>query len=171
MAVMTDSHVTQKSLAGRAFKNFVDSCSALALVSGGANSFIKCADISDSGMSDAEKLHSSSVLTTFFQCIGGLPQGENIAPGKVKNIYQSSIYVAQVLVHVESLKLCVVAVAVPDISIVKKLAQGQEIEGTVSNTCANPTIERLILEYIQDIEKRKGLKSIKQAKDIYLHPD
>ncbi|KAK2721292.1 long-chain-fatty-acid--CoA ligase 1-like [Artemia franciscana] len=100
-----------------------------------------------------------------------LSQGEYIAPEKVENIYQSSIYVAQVFVHGESLKSCIVAVVVPDISTVKKWAQEQEIEGTVSDICANPKIKKLILDDIQDIGKSKGLKSFEQAKDIYLHPD
>ncbi|KAK2726075.1 long-chain-fatty-acid--CoA ligase 1-like isoform X3 [Artemia franciscana] len=100
-----------------------------------------------------------------------LSQGEYIAPEKVENIYQSSSYVAQVFVHGESLKSCVVAVVVPDVSTVKRWAQGQGIEGTLSDLCANPQIKKLILDDILDIGKRKGLKSFEQVKDIHLHPD
>ncbi|XP_066956154.1 long-chain-fatty-acid--CoA ligase 1 isoform X2 [Macrobrachium rosenbergii] len=100
-----------------------------------------------------------------------LSQGEYIAPEKVENIYVRSPYVAQVFVHGESLKSCVVAIIVPDVEAVKEWAKEQEIPGTLSVLCANPHVKQLIMDDITNLGKAAGLKSFEQVKDIYLHPD
>ncbi|XP_037781180.1 LOW QUALITY PROTEIN: long-chain-fatty-acid--CoA ligase 1-like [Penaeus monodon] len=100
-----------------------------------------------------------------------LSQGEYIAPEKIENIYVRSQYVAQVFVHGESLKSCVVAIIVPEVEAVKNWAREQEIPGTLSVLCANPHVKQLIMDDIVNLGKQAGLKSFEQVKDIYLHPD
>lgn len=100
-----------------------------------------------------------------------LSQGEYIAPEKIENIYSNSQYVAQVFVHGEGLKSCVVAVVVPDVENVKYYAAEHNIPGTLSVLCNHPEIKALIMQDITLLGKKAGLKSFEQVKDIYLHPD
>jgi len=100
-----------------------------------------------------------------------LSQGEYIAPEKIENVYSKSQYVAQVFVHGEGLKSCVIAIVVPDVENVKYYAAEHNIPGTLSVLCNTPEIKQLILNDITDLGKKAGLKSFEQVKDIYLHPD
>ncbi|XP_066589517.1 long-chain-fatty-acid--CoA ligase 6 isoform X2 [Prorops nasuta] len=100
-----------------------------------------------------------------------LSQGEYIVPEKIENIYIRSQYVAQVFVHGESLKSCVVGIVVPDVDVVKCWASENGIPGTLSVLCNNPEVKRLILDDMLAWGKDAGLKSFEQVKDIYLHPD
>uniref|UniRef100_A0A6A7FS43 Long-chain-fatty-acid--CoA ligase n=2 Tax=Hirondellea gigas TaxID=1518452 RepID=A0A6A7FS43_9CRUS len=100
-----------------------------------------------------------------------LSQGEYIAPEKIENIYVRSQYVAQVFVHGESLKSSVVAVIVPDVDYLKAWARANGIPGTLSVLCADPDVNTLILDDINNLGKEAGLKSFEQVKEIYLHPD
>ncbi|XP_076067495.1 long-chain-fatty-acid--CoA ligase 5 [Oratosquilla oratoria] len=100
-----------------------------------------------------------------------LSQGEYIAPEKVENIYVRSPYVAQVFVHGESLKSCVVAVVVPEVDTVKAWAKEQGIPGTLSVLCNEDAVKQLIFQDITRLGREAGLKSFEQVKDIYLHPD
>lgn len=100
-----------------------------------------------------------------------LSQGEYIAPEKIENVYLKSQYVAQVFVHGESLKSCVVAVIVPDVENVKFYSAEHGIPGTLTTLCNTPEIKQLIVNDIIDLGKKAGLKSFEQVKDIYLHPD
>jgi len=71
-----------------------------------------------------------------------LSQGEYIAPEKIENVYSQSSYVAQIFVHGESLKSCLVAVIVPEKSMVenwyKKFCGGsaEALETAASSTAA-----------------------------------
>ncbi|KOC60001.1 Long-chain-fatty-acid--CoA ligase 5 [Habropoda laboriosa] len=100
-----------------------------------------------------------------------LSQGEYIVPEKIENIYLRSQYVHQVFVHGESLKSCVVGIAIPDVDVVKCWAVENGIPGTLSVLCANPQVKQLIMDDMLAWGKEAGLKSFEQVKDIYLHPD
>ncbi|CAD7081095.1 unnamed protein product [Hermetia illucens] len=100
-----------------------------------------------------------------------LSQGEYIVPEKIENIYMNSQYVEQVFVYGESLKSCIVAVVVPDVDVLKCWAQENNIPGTLTVLCNNPSVKELILTDMLAWGKEAGLKSFEQVKDIYLHPD
>ena len=92
-----------------------------------------------------------------------LSQGEYIAPEKIENIYVNSQYVAQVFVHGDSLKSCVIAVIVPDVENVKYYALENGISGTLSVLCNDPTIKKLIMDDIVELGKKAGLKTFEQV--------
>lgn len=98
-----------------------------------------------------------------------LSQGEYIAPEKIENAYIKSQYVAQIFVHGESLKSCVVAVVVPDVENVKFYAAEHQIPGTLSVLANHPEIKSLILKDITDLGKKAGLKSFEQVQPSFLH--
>uniref|UniRef100_A0A1L8DZ27 Long-chain-fatty-acid--CoA ligase n=1 Tax=Nyssomyia neivai TaxID=330878 RepID=A0A1L8DZ27_9DIPT len=100
-----------------------------------------------------------------------LSQGEYIVPEKIENIYLRSQYIEQVFVYGESLKSCIVAVVVPDVDVLKCWAQENNIPGTLSVLCNNPTVKELIFNDMLTWGREGGLKSFEQVKDIYLHPD
>ncbi|XP_046631194.1 long-chain-fatty-acid--CoA ligase 1-like isoform X2 [Daphnia pulicaria] len=100
-----------------------------------------------------------------------LSQGEYIAPEKIESIYMKSQYVAQVFVHGESIKSCVIGVIVPDEEFIKQYAEIRVFFGSFSVLCNVAEIKQLILNDITELGKKGGLKSFEQVKDIYLHPE
>ena len=78
-------------------------------------------------------------------------------------MYCKSQYVAQVFVHGESLKSCVVAVVVPDVENVKFYAAEHGIPGTLTTLCNTPEIKQLIMNDVIDLGKKAGLKSFEQV--------
>lgn len=75
----------------------------------------------------------------------------------------NSQYVAQVFVHGDSLKSCVIAVIVPDVENVKYYALENGISGTLSVLCNDPTIKKLIMDDIVELGKKAGLKTFEQV--------
>lgn len=100
-----------------------------------------------------------------------LSQGEYVAPEKVENVYIRSSYIAQLFVHGESLKSCVIAVVVPDVEVLKSWASKHGVPGTLSVLCQNAKVKQLIMDDMTRLAKEANLKSFEQVKDIYLHPD
>ena len=114
-----------------------------------------------------------------------LSQGEYIAPEKIENVYSQSSYVAQIFVHGESLKSCLVAVIVPEKSVVENwwkkycgtgASEAQHHEGQVVDSSKSTyesimeTIElkSMILEDLIQLGKKNGLAAFEQVKDIIL---
>ncbi|XP_043204454.1 long-chain-fatty-acid--CoA ligase 1-like isoform X2 [Amphibalanus amphitrite] len=100
-----------------------------------------------------------------------LSQGEYVAPEKVENVYVRSQLIAQMFVHGESLKSCVVAVVVPDVDVLKAWATKNNVPGTLSVLCQSPKVKKHIMDDMNRLAKEANLKSFEQVKDIYLHPD
>ena len=98
-----------------------------------------------------------------------LAQGEYIAPEKIENIYLSSPYVAQMFVHGESLKACLVGILVPDRNAVTTWAKLNEINGDWEEICKNSSVKKMLLEEIIGLGKKAGLKSFEQVKDVYVY--
>ncbi|XP_064457794.1 long-chain-fatty-acid--CoA ligase 5-like isoform X2 [Ornithodoros turicata] len=100
-----------------------------------------------------------------------LSQGEYIAPEKLENIFIRSLYVAQIFVHGESLKSCLVAVIVPDEDYLLHWARANSISGTFAELCKNNVVKKSILDDLCTLGKRSGLKSFELLKDIYVHSE
>ena len=115
-----------------------------------------------------------------------LSQGEYIAPEKIENVYSQSSYVAQIFVHGESLKSCLVAVIVPDKSMVESwwkkycgsngnndnaVEAGKELDtskSTYESIMETIELKSMILEDLIQLGKKNGLAAFEQVKDIIL---
>uniref|UniRef100_A0A8C2XB49 Arachidonate--CoA ligase n=1 Tax=Cyclopterus lumpus TaxID=8103 RepID=A0A8C2XB49_CYCLU len=100
-----------------------------------------------------------------------LAQGEYIAPEKIETVYSLSDPVAQVFVHGESLKACLVGIIVPDPDFLLIWIKKKGIEGSYSELCQNEDVKNAILEDMLRLGKDAGLKSFEQVRDIALHPE
>uniref|UniRef100_A0A0M3IWR9 AMP-binding_C domain-containing protein n=1 Tax=Ascaris lumbricoides TaxID=6252 RepID=A0A0M3IWR9_ASCLU len=86
-----------------------------------------------------------------------LQQGEYIAPEKIENIYIHSKFIAQLFVHGESLKSCLVAVVVPD-------EEANIHDVSFEELCSNKEVKKMILVDMLDIGKKAGLCSFEQVR-------
>ncbi|KAM4703615.1 long-chain-fatty-acid--CoA ligase 5 [Rhinophrynus dorsalis] len=100
-----------------------------------------------------------------------LAQGEYIAPEKIENVYVRSFPVAQVFVHGDSLKSCLVGVVIPDPEALPDFAAKLGLKGTYEELCVNTEVKTAILEDMIKVGKQAGLKSFEQVKDIYIHSE
>ncbi|XP_072281258.1 long-chain-fatty-acid--CoA ligase 5 [Pyxicephalus adspersus] len=100
-----------------------------------------------------------------------LAQGEYIAPEKIENVYVRSGPVAQVFVHGDSLRSCLVGVVIPDPETLPDFAAKLGARGSYEDLCKNLAVKKAILEDMVKIGKQAGLKSFEQVKDIYVHQE
>jgi len=101
-----------------------------------------------------------------------LAQGEYIAPEKIENVYIRSPAVAQVFVHGNSLKACLVAIVVPDPETIKKWVQSKlGKSGSVPELCKDKAVKDALIAELTSVGKSAGLHSFEQVKDIHVHPD
>ncbi|XP_069835883.1 long-chain-fatty-acid--CoA ligase 5 [Dendropsophus ebraccatus] len=100
-----------------------------------------------------------------------LAQGEYIAPEKIENVYVRSAPVAQVFVHGDSLRSCLVGVIVPDPETLPDFAAKLGVRGSFEDLCKHLAVRKAILEDLIKTGKQGGLKSFEQVKDIYVHPE
>jgi long-chain acyl-CoA synthetase len=100
-----------------------------------------------------------------------LQQGEYIAPEKIENIYVRSKYVAQTFVYGSSYKSNLIAIIVPEETVLKEWAAQNNVEGDLKSLCRNKQLKKIILDDMTKIGKDGGLKGFEQTKDIYLHHD
>lgn len=105
-----------------------------------------------------------------------LSQGEYIAPEKIENALVSSRFVAQLFVYGESLKSQLVAIVVPDFAFLKSLPKfsaggvAEVNEGDSSKKLnKNSALKAAILEDLQRLGRRSGLKSFELPKSVYIH--
>lgn len=69
-----------------------------------------------------------------------MSQGEYIAPEKIENVYSKSNFVAQIFVYGESLKSCLVAVVVPEVTVLTLWCRRNNIRGTLTDLCQNQVL-------------------------------
>ncbi|CAH2323133.1 long-chain-fatty-acid-- ligase 5 [Pelobates cultripes] len=100
-----------------------------------------------------------------------LAQGEYIAPEKIENVYVRSAPVAQVFVHGDSLKACLVGVVIPDNEVLPDFASKHGLKGSYEELCKNEVMKKAILDDMVKVGKQAGLKSFEQVKDIYVHSE
>ncbi|XP_076458933.1 long-chain-fatty-acid--CoA ligase 5-like isoform X2 [Babylonia areolata] len=100
-----------------------------------------------------------------------LAQGEYIAPEKIENVCIQSHLIAQMYVHGDSLKSCLVGVVVPDPDIFPQYAESNlNLQGTMEELCQKPAVKELFLENLKDLGRNSGLSSLEIVKDIHVHP-
>ncbi|KAG6621302.1 putative long-chain-fatty-acid-CoA ligase [Phytophthora cinnamomi] len=93
-----------------------------------------------------------------------LSQGEHIAPEKVEGVYQKSKFVAQVFVDGDSLQSYLVAVVVPDASVVAhSLFPDWEM-----NEEQRRGLEKAVLEDMDIVARADGLHGFERVKKIFL---
>ncbi|KAM8923821.1 long-chain-fatty-acid--CoA ligase 5 [Pelodytes ibericus] len=100
-----------------------------------------------------------------------LAQGEYIAPEKIENVYVRSAPVAQVFVHGDSLRACLVGVVIPDPEVLPDFSGKLGIKGPYEELCNNTVVKKAILEDMIKVGKQAGLKSFEQVKDIHVHSE
>ncbi|XP_068112669.1 long-chain-fatty-acid--CoA ligase 5 [Hyperolius riggenbachi] len=100
-----------------------------------------------------------------------LAQGEYIAPEKIENVYIRCGPVAQVFVHGDSLRSCLVGVVIPDPDTLPEFAAKIGVRGSFDDLCRHLAVKKAILEDMIKLGKQAGLKSFEQVKDIYVHQE
>ena len=78
-------------------------------------------------------------------------------------MYIRSQLIAQLFVHGESLKSCVIAVVVPDVEVLKAWATKNNVPGTLSVLCQNAQVKKLIMDDMNKLAKEANLKSFEQV--------
>jgi len=100
-----------------------------------------------------------------------LAQGEYIAPEKIENVLTQSPYLEQVYVHGDSLQASIVAVVVPDETLLPGLAAKIGVEGSFKDLCNNEEVKKAIQKDLTELAKKNALSSLEQVKDIYIHSE
>ena len=101
-----------------------------------------------------------------------LSRGEYVAPDREEQIYMYSPYVAQVFVHGDSLKSCVIGVIVPNQKEIQDWATRRGIPSdSFTALCNNREVKRFIMDQIVMLSKEAELAYYEEVKDIYLHPN
>lgn len=102
-----------------------------------------------------------------------LAQGEYIAPEKIENVYLRSSLIAQIFVHGESLKSCLIAIVVPEQSAVEQWALGAgHVNGIhYDELVKKEAVKEAIVDEMSQLAKYNDLKSFEQVKDIFVTPE
>jgi len=101
-----------------------------------------------------------------------LSRGEYVAPDRVEAIYMESPYIAQVFVHGDSLKSCVIGVIVPNQKEIREWAVRRGMPSdSFTALCNHREVKRFIMDQIVMLSKDAQLAYYEEVKDIYLHPN
>jgi len=101
-----------------------------------------------------------------------LSRGEYVAPDRVEFIYMESPYIAQVFVHGDSLKSCVIGVIVPNQKEIREWAVRRGMPSdSFTALCNHREVKRFIMDQIVMLSKDAQLAYYEEVKDIYLHPN
>lgn len=100
-----------------------------------------------------------------------LSQGEYVAPDSVEETVRQSDYIAQVFVHGDSLKSCVIAVVVPEHGAIQAWAKRHHLPSdSFTAICNMREVKRFIMEDMTRLSKEANLAYYEEVKDIHLHP-
>ena len=95
-----------------------------------------------------------------------LQQGEYIAPEKIENIYVRSKYVAQVFVYGNSYKSNLIAIVVPEETVVNEWAAQNNVEGDFKTLCMNKQLKKTVIDDMTKLGKEGGLKGFEQVSKL-----
>ena len=102
-----------------------------------------------------------------------LSQGEYVVPDQLENIYLQSNYIAQIFVHGDSLKSCVVGIVVPEVAAVKAWASHKGMTNNDSFTalCNNRELKNFIMQELCVLGESAELHYYEKVAAVYLQPD
>lgn len=101
-----------------------------------------------------------------------LAQGEYIAPEKIEGVFGQSAFVAQVFLHGESYKSCLVAFIVPHQPEIENWANHNGMDGvSFEELLEDARVKKAVLEDVNKLGKAAGLKSFELIKDLKLCAD
>jgi long-chain acyl-CoA synthetase len=95
-----------------------------------------------------------------------LSQGEYIAPDKIEQKLQQSIYITQIFVYGDSLQHYVVAVVVPDKPLVEKWAAENGVAGTFEDILANEKTNKFFLDEMKARAKEASVSDSQHSVPI-----
>ncbi|UYV81718.1 hypothetical protein LAZ67_20002116 [Cordylochernes scorpioides] len=100
-----------------------------------------------------------------------LSQGEYVAPEKIEGVYSRSKLVAQIFIHGESLKSCLVAIVVPDEHSARAWMGQHSLpsDTPMADLCRSKELKKAILDDLISLGKEARLNSFEQVKDICLY--
>ncbi|OHT03669.1 AMP-binding enzyme family protein [Tritrichomonas foetus] len=98
-----------------------------------------------------------------------LSQGEYVAAELVTQVYEESPLVKQIFVYGDSLRTCLVAVVIPEISEVAKFfGKGQISEEEFAKLCREKKLNNEIMKQLNDLGKKHGLFGYQFVKAIHI---
>lgn len=97
-----------------------------------------------------------------------LSQGEYIAPEKLENAFSKSPCVNEIFVWGDSLQNFLVAIVVPKIDYLRKIAEERKIMGTDDELLQNKDIRLIVLEELKDCGKKNKFASFEIVKNLFL---
>eukprot|EP00347_Sterkiella_histriomuscorum_P011206 403373341 len=98
-----------------------------------------------------------------------LQQGEYIAPEKLQSIYGQCVAIQQIYIHGDSTREYLVAIAVPEIEVIKKIAQNNGLSTDDLNQLLNEKIvKETILKMMEETAKSFELTGLERVKKILL---
>lgn len=101
-----------------------------------------------------------------------LSQGEYIAPEKIENIINLSLFIAQSLIYGDSLKNSVVAVVIPEEQWATEWAAENNCEGQdFATLCQNPALKQAIATEVNRLCVENKCSSLEKPKDIHIASD
>ncbi|KAJ1645529.1 medium-chain fatty acid-CoA ligase faa2 [Coemansia asiatica] len=102
-----------------------------------------------------------------------LAQGEFIAPEKVENICMDHFIVNQAFIYGDPLKSALVAVIVPDETLLPMFLRNKGIISSstgLEDLCSNGDVRRIVMEELGSWGKAHGLRGFEIPKAVYLYP-
>ena len=93
-----------------------------------------------------------------------LQQGEYVAPEKIENIYVRSKYVAQIFVYGNSYKSSIIAIVVPEETVLFEWSRNNNLENlSLKELCSNQEVKKLIMSDLEQQAKQGGLKGFEKV--------
>lgn len=101
-----------------------------------------------------------------------LAQGEYIVPEKIENIYQQSLFVAQVFAFGYSSKFVLIGIVVPDAEASAKwAAKNGKQDKELKELCVDPEFKKAVMWDMEIVAKEGGLRGFEKLKEVTLYPE
>lgn len=96
-----------------------------------------------------------------------------VCPEKIENILINSRFVTQIFLYGESLKSTLVAIVVPDCAFIRSITIPKLNSIDLNDICSlnKAPMRKVILDDLQRIGKRAGLKSFELPKNVYIQAE